>query len=222
MSIVKRFVAVLVFAVAAVFVVLFCIILNVVNETSGPKIAKYENPQKALMVIDVQEDYTGTTARSPFPYKDSKAVIARINDAIGVAMDRHYRVVYVRQEFATGYEKLVSKMIAGDTAIKGRPGTEIDKRVAVVSKNVFTKSIGDAFSNPALEKFMVENSVDEIYLTGLDAERCVHSTAKGALNRGYKVHILTDAILLNSMEKWDGLMKEYRKEGIVLNKVGDM
>ncbi len=222
MSIVKKFVAVLVTAIAVVFVILFCIILNVVNETRGAKIAKYDNPGRALMVIDVQEDYTGTTARSPFPYRDSKAVIGRINDAIGVAMDRHYRVVYVRQEFATGYERIVSNMIAGGTAIKGRPGTEIDRRVAIVSKNVFTKSIGDAFSNPELEKFMIENSIDELYLTGLDAERCVHSTAKGALNRGYRVHILTDAILLKSMNKWDRLLKEYREEGIVLNKVGDM
>ena len=58
--------------------------------------------------------------------------------------------------------------------------------------------------------------MNELYLVGLDAAGCVHNTAKGALNLGYKVNILTDAIVLKEEEKWEEFLKEYREEGINL------
>ena len=58
------------------------VIILTTQPTRGNKIAQYEFPQQALLVIDLQEDYTGTTAQPPFPYKESEKLIATVNTII--------------------------------------------------------------------------------------------------------------------------------------------
>ena len=184
--------------------------------TSGEKIRAYDRPARALLVIDIQEDFTGTTARREmYPKADIEPAIATVNSVIEKAQKRKWLIVYIRQEFK-GVPAIISKVFLGGVAINGTPGAQVDKRVAIRSDHILTKPIGDSFSNPALGALLVKNRVNELFLTGLDAEHCVHNTAQGALNRGYGVTIVTDAILLGAKEKWNGLLEEYKKEGIHL------
>lgn len=198
----------------AIFLIGHAIMLS--RPTHGDKIARYENPQKAVLVIDIQEDFTGTTARPPFPYKDSRKLIDTVNAIAEVAQQKNVPVVYIRQELDGFIGRLLSHLFAGGTAIKGNPGTRIDKRVHLVSHHLFPKPKSDAFSNPDLGKFLIERQISEVYLIGLDADGCVHNTALGALNRGYTVHIITDAILLLEEQKWERLLQQYRKENLQL------
>ena len=185
--------------------------VDAVTPTKGAKIASYDRPRAALLVIDIQEDYTGTTAKPPLPHKNAARLIDTVNRTIDRAATKDVLVVYVRQEYGEW-----ARFIPGAAAIKGTPGSMIDARVRRVSTHEFPKKIGDAFSNPELEALLVANRVDRVYLVGLDLEFCVHSTARGALNRGYTVTVLTDAVALLNEEKWDALLKEYREEGIGL------
>jgi nicotinamidase-related amidase len=207
----------------AIAVLILCIVGFLISQiviisqpTQGNKIASYANPQKAVFVIDIQEDYTGTTAKPPFPYKDSEKLIASVNTIIETASRKNIAVVYIRQELDGFVGRMLSNLSAGGTAIKGNPGTEIDKRVNLVSSNVFPKPRSDAFPNPKLEEFLIEHHVNELYLVGLDAAGCVHNTAQGALNRGYTVNIITDAIVLREEAKWQELLRQYEEEGIAL------
>ncbi|HZD60707.1 MAG TPA: isochorismatase family cysteine hydrolase [Anaerolineae bacterium] len=201
---------------------------------------KHENSRKALLVIDIQEDYTGVTAKHPFPYKDSEKLITTVNKVIEEASKRNFIIVYIKQEFdglfgrmisgATAicfsitnsqskdglFGRMISRAVVGGTAIKGNPGTEIDKRISIISNHCFSKSKGDAFSNPKLEACLIEYQVNELYLVGIDARFCVYSTAKGALKRGYNVNVITDGIALLAGGKWDALMKKYKRDGINL------
>ncbi|MGE5372757.1 MAG: cysteine hydrolase family protein [Solirubrobacterales bacterium] len=179
--------------------------------TQGPRIPKYAEPKPALLVIDIQEDYTGTTAEKPFPVKNAGPFIASVNRVIGRAAVDKMLVIYIRQEFSES-----ARYFPGAAAIRGTRGARLDQRVLKVSDHELTKTVGDAFSNPALSALLAENQVNALYLVGLDGEYCVHNTARGALNRGYKVHIVTDAIALQRPEKFDVLLREYRSEGIGL------
>jgi nicotinamidase/pyrazinamidase len=199
-------------------VVSFLIIQMVIisQPTQGSKIASYANPQKAVLVIDIQEDYTGTTAKPPFPYKDSEKLIVTVNIITEAATKNNIPVIYIRQELDGLIGRILSTLFADGTAIKGNPGTEIDKRVHIISSNVFPKPRSDAFSNQELEEFLIEHHVNKLYLVGLDAAGCVHNTALGALNRGYSVSIITDAIVLREESKWNELLRQYKEEGITL------
>lgn len=200
------------------FIVITVIALAIISgiPTTGKKIEKYPEPRKALMVIDIQEDFTGTTAGPSSPYKNDMNAISSVNDLIRKASEKNIQVVYVRQEFEGLFIRTIIKLFMNGVALKGSPGSAIDKRIEVVSGNIFSKSKGDAFSNPELDAFMIKNRINELYITGLDAEYCVYTTAKGALNRGYKVNIITDAIFLGAKNNWDSVINKYRKDGINL------
>jgi len=113
---------------------------------------------------------------------------------------------------------MISRLFAAGTAIKGNPGTGIDRRVSIINDNIFLKPKGDAFSNPELGEFLIKHSVNELYLTGLDAQFCVYQTARGGLNRGYRVHAVTDCIALRAEKKWDSILEKYEHHGIILTK----
>ena len=170
-------------------------------------------------VIDIQEDYTGTTAQPPFPFENSEQLIATVNTIIEGAAERDIIIVYIRQEFDGLWGTMLSTMVGEGTAtaIKGSPGAELDGRITMLSNLEYSKPKPDAFSNPDLEAFLIEHQVNELYLVGLAADGCVHYTALGALNRDYTVNIITDAVTLRGTEeKWEELLQKYREDGIIL------
>jgi nicotinamidase/pyrazinamidase len=216
MSKIKKILIAVVVLIIGIAGFLISQIMIISQPTEGVKIAKYQNPQKAVLVIDIQEDFTGVTAKPPFPYRDSQKLIDTVNTITEYASQRNIPVIYIRQELDGFIGTLLSNLFAGGTAIKGNPGTEIDKRVNLVSSNIYPKPKSDAFSNQVFEEFLIRNQINELYLVGLDADGCVHNTALGALNRGYTVNIVTDAIVLKEEEKWNELLEQYKKEGIKL------
>lgn len=216
MSKIKKILIAVVIIIIGIAGFLISQIMIISQPTEGNKIAKYQNPQKAVLVIDIQEDFTGVTAKPPFPYKDSQKLIDTVNTITEYASQRNILVIYIRQELDGFIGTLLSNIFAGGTAIKGNPGTEIDKRVNLVSSNIYPKPKSDAFSNQVFEEFLIKNQINELYLVGLDADGCVHNTALGALNKGYNVNIVRDAIVLKEEEKWNELLEQYKKEGIRL------
>jgi nicotinamidase/pyrazinamidase len=197
--------------------------ITLTQASRGARIAEYKNPQKALFVIDIQEDTTGTTALPVAPYKGKVEYIARLNKIIEAASRKNILIVYIKQEFDGLWGKTLSWAVFCGSDIKGNPGTEIDKRIVILSKYTFSKPWGDSFTNPELDKFMTGLRVNELYLTGLDPEFCIYATARGALNRGYRVNIVTDALLSwrDSICIWtkntnEGIFKKYRHDGIKL------
>lgn len=196
--------AVLVFAAAFIFTAF----KKMLTPTTGVKISKYADPAKALLVIDVQEDFTGLKGKQPVPYSNAGGPIAAVNKLIDKASASGVLVVYIRQLYDNNF---VTRTFIGRT-IEGLPGTELDGRIKVINKNDFEKRISDSFSNPQLEAFLIRNRVNELYLTGLDAAYCVHKTALGALNRGYKVTVVDDAIM--SRKSMNDVLKQYEQDGI--------
>ncbi len=203
-------------AIVVCLTLAFAVLLVVLGPTKGKRIAEYKDPQKALLVIDIQEDFTGATAKPPFPYKDSEKLIESANRLIAMASAKRMPIIYIRQEFDGFVGTMISKIFSKGTAMKGNAGTEIDRRISIVSDHIFPKPKGDAFSNPGFERFLTDCRINELYLSGLDAEFCVFHTARGALNRGYKVNILTDCIALRRIQKWDDLMMKYKRNCIAL------
>ena len=88
--------------------------------TEGKMIQKYANPKKALLVIDIQEDYTGSTAKSPFPYKNSVRFIGKVNSIIEKAKNKNVIIIYISQEFESVQGRILSKIFPGGTSLKGQ------------------------------------------------------------------------------------------------------
>ncbi len=202
--------------IAGVTIGMICLFGFISTPTKGKQISQYKKPKKALLVIDTQEDFIGKNNKVNNRYRNVDEVLERINLIQRRCDFQGYPVIYIRQEFSGLAGKMMSKVFMKGAAIQGNPGVLMDKRLKIFSQNEFTKNRGDAFCNPKLDEFLRENEINELFLCGLDGEYCVHTTAKGALNRGYKVNIFVDGILLGKPENYNQLIQEYYNEGISL------
>ena len=114
-------------------------------------------------------------------------------------------VAYIRQVFSNN---LIVRLHGGRRQGK----VIIDRRIKVINDNDFEKNRTDAFSNRQFEQLLIDRQVDELYLVGVDAAYCVYYTALGALNRGYKVTVVKDAVI--SRNSMAGVLERYRRKGI--------
>lgn len=173
--------------------------------TRGRKIPVYPVPRKALLVLDIQEGYAGTNSRRPVTAPPAGSMLDTINRLIERAVKADMEVAYLRQVFSNNF---IVRMHGGRRAGK----VIVDRRIMRVNANDFEKNRTDAFSSRQLEQLLIDKQVNEIYLTGVDAAYCVYYTALGALNRGYTVHVVLDAVA--SRATMDDVVQRYMKKGI--------
>jgi nicotinamidase-related amidase len=182
--------------------------------TRGRRISLYPNPTRALLVLDIQESSNGKQAVfTPLPATSPFGrMVQTVNLLIECFDGNGLEVAYVRQVFTSSF---VTRLHGG-RILAGRMEPRISRWVKVINNNDFAKNRTDAFSNRKLEQFLVDHQVDEIFLVGLDAAFCVYFTALGALQRGYRVTVVTDAVM--SAREMNSVLKRYRQKGItVLN-----
>ena len=84
---------------------------------------------KALLVIDLQEDYTGVNASKKLRYKDADQLVIRVNKIIEECTKNDIDLIYIKQEFEGVIPILLTKLFSHGSAIKGTPGAEFDKHI---------------------------------------------------------------------------------------------
>jgi len=176
----------------------------------GSRIKDYPEPTKALLVMDIQEsgDSNHTTKiQLPVTTPFGRMILA-VNNLIECFDSSGLEVAYVRQVFASNF----ITRLHGGRILSGRMEPRICRWVRVVNTNDFAKNRTDAFSNRHLEKFLIDRQVDELFLVGLDAAFCIYYTALGALNRGYRVTVVTDAVMTG--RDMDKVLSRYHQKGI--------
>lgn len=171
--------------------------------TRGKRIGPYPEPKKALLVLDVQEGSNG-----PVRGRSFEAMIKTINRLVEQFSASGMEVAYVRQVFGNN---LIVRLHGG-RILAERMEPRLDRRLLVANDNDFCKNRTDAFANKRLEQFLIDRQVDEVCLVGVDAAFCVYYTARGALNRGYRVTVVKDAVL--SRRPLAGIFERYAAWGI--------
>jgi nicotinamidase-related amidase len=75
---------------------------------------------------------------------------------------------------------------------------------------VFDKFVYSAFADGRLAPMLAERGVGALLVSGAETDVCVLATVLGAVDHGYRVVLLTDAICSSSDEGHDALMQMYR------------
>jgi len=200
-----------------VFALLFVLYLlrSMFIPTRGARINRYPRPKKALLVLDIQESGSNSTVAFPV-HSPLGRMILTVNRLIECFDSTGHKVAYVRQVFRSS---LITRLHGG-RIVPGNLEPQICRWVTVVNSNDFSKNRTDAFSNRRLEQFLIDNQVDELYLVGLDAAFCVYYTALGALNRGYRVTVVSDGVMTG--REMAQVLKRYRSKGITVIKSTDL
>lgn len=141
--------------------------------------------KKALLVIDMQNDYLYEKRKKIFAY-DTEALTSYVNELIHRYKDNGCDVIYIRHLI----QNLPTNRLLFGYSIAGTEGAELYSGLDIVSEYCFDKYFGDALSNKQLVEMIKDRGYDVLHLCGLDECGCVTSTALGAAKRGIKAEII--------------------------------
>lgn len=193
-----------------VILTLFFSFKRITIVSNGDAIPQYKNPQKALLVIDVQRNLTEKNGSWILNLEQTDKMIEKINSIIQESARKNLLVIYISNEF----KKYSIINLMTDRALEeNTDGAKIDKRIKIINNNHFIKNKMDAFTNNDFENYLKKHEVNHLIITGIDAEDCVDKTIKGAFKRKYQITVINDAIATASNARRDQKILDFKNLG---------
>ena len=141
-------------------------------------------PRRALIVIDVQQEYFEGLLPIQYPARDKS--LARIAEAMDVAEQAGIPAVVVQHEAPAGFPVFAPE----SSTFELNP--EIAKRADKAARR-FTKSFASIFAGTGLEEWLREREIDTVTIVGYMTNNCVIGSAAAAEPLGFTVEVLSDA-----------------------------
>lgn len=152
----------------------------------------------AVLVIDMQNDFVEEGAPLEFP--EGRGVIPAIQRVLDAARSRKMPVVHATHVHRAGgadlgvHRELYPPVAAGEALVDGERGAEIHPELAPLpGEPVIKKHRYNSFYATDLEIILRGLGVETVVLTGMTTECCVLGTARGALERGFRSVVVSDA-----------------------------
>jgi nicotinamidase-related amidase len=134
-----------------------------------------------VIVIDLQTGMLDGVAEPPL--SGAAALIERARKVISWARRTGRKVAFIRHDGAKG-----------DSLAPGAPGWPVWPALGQAKDEpTFSKSVGDAFSQPALVEWVAGQGAKAVVLLGAQTDQCVAASVKGAMERGLEVTVVGDA-----------------------------
>jgi succinoglycan biosynthesis transport protein ExoP len=175
------------------------------KRSPSPHSSENGSPRHALLVLDIPEVFNGSSKRhSPSPEACDR-LIGTINGLSQAASKSGIMVLYAHKERASTVATPLSRFPMKKPAMRIRS----DKRLKMVSKYTFIKRGEDAFSNGELDDFLRKKGVAHLFLAGVDSAMSIKETAHSALDLGYRVTFIQDAIFSAYESRWERVRKTF-------------
>jgi nicotinamidase/pyrazinamidase len=165
--------------------------------------------KKALIVVDVQNDFCpgGSLAVT-----NGDEVIAPLNRLIKEFLDRGEPVFKSRdwhpataKHFAAYGGIWPVHCVQNTTGAEFRAGLLDDPRITIISKGIDESADGySAFDGTNLAQILRDQGVEEVWVGGLATDYCVKHTVLDALQQGFEVRALADAMRPVNLNPNDG------------------
>jgi len=142
------------------------------------------NPRRALIVIDVQQEYFEGLLKIQYPPRARS--LERTTEAMDAAQKAGITVYVVQHQMPAQAPVFAD----GSDTFNLHP--EIAQR-ADQATQVFTKVYASVFAGTNLEAWLRESNIDTITLTGFMTNNCVIGSVAAAEPLGFSVEVLSDA-----------------------------
>jgi len=158
-------------------------------------------PKIAVLLMDLQKDFLDTEkGRMAVERDGAESVLKMANQVLAKTILADALPILVVNQFSPTAH--LANFFRKGAAIIGTPGVELDRRLFNTDAvKVIAKSSTSAFSNPELDRVLLEFGVQELYVLGVYAEGCVCATVIDAIELGFTVHVLADGIASNTTWK---------------------
>ncbi len=139
-------------------------------------------PKRALIVIDVQNEYV--TGKLRIEYPDVKVSLPNVCRAMDTATTAGIPVVVVQHLLPP----------AAPVFARGSEGAALHPEIAARPHDLLVeKSIASALTGTPLAAWLKERGIDTLSVVGYMTHNCDDSTVRQAYHEGWKVELLHDA-----------------------------
>jgi nicotinamidase-related amidase len=140
-----------------------------------------DKPKRALLVIDVQNEYF--TGQLPVSYPAGS--LSNVLSAMDAARSHDVPVVAI-QHAAPQPDSAVFR--------KGSKEWELHPEIAAREHDVLIhKSLPGSFTGTQLETWLREHGIETVVISGYMTQMCCDTTARQAMDRSFNVEFLSDA-----------------------------
>lgn len=144
----------------------------------------------ALLIIDLQNDFTLDEGKIPACTSQIQSAIEKINQAL----EQRNRDSELSALITTRWSNPLTRLLTKNSVKPASFGAEVDARLSKQIENHFVKTSKNIFTSEELKKWLEENEIEEIIFSGLALEHCIKVSLKAAISRNYKVALLTDGL----------------------------
>ncbi len=148
-------------------------------ELAGADLEPAKLDNACLVLIDMQNEYL----EGPIAVPDAEAAIAQAKNLLAAARDAGSPVIHVAHKGRAG------SLFDRDA----RRGQIVDELAPIAGEVTVEKGLPNAFADTELQSEISDSGRSELILCGFMTHMCVSSTARAALDLGYRVTIDADS-----------------------------
>jgi nicotinamidase/pyrazinamidase len=184
----------------------------------------HPNKGDALIIVDMQNDFLpgGNLA-----VKEGDVIVPILNDYITVFL-QHNLPIYATRDWHTPDHCSFQAQggpwpphcIAGSLGADFAPGLRLPdaEKFTIISKGTHSdKDAYSGFEDTYLAEILQKEGVNRVFIGGLATDYCVLNTVRDALQLGFTVLLLEDAIRAVNLQSGDGAkaVAEMREQGAI-------